>query len=84
MNRWKMYCEKLGLQLQSRKNAVLGSIAPKITREESEEATLKIKKAPRIENIPSELLKYGGCEVTEMMQNLCDMFCHDLKTGQHR
>lgn len=67
-----------------KENVGFGSTAPKITREESEEATLKNNKGSGIENIQSELLKHGGDEVIEMMQNLCDMFCHGLKTEQQQ
>ena len=63
-----------------RSAVVPNETAPPITKAEVEEAgrSLKDNKAPGVDNIQGELLKYGGEEVIEIRHDICNKI---LKTG---
>ena len=89
LGRWKGCCEEL-YNYQTDKDdtildilksaAVPNETAPPIIKAEVKEAvrSLKDNKSPGVDNIQGELLNYGGEEVIEILQDICNKI---LKTG---
>ena len=63
-----------------RSAAAPNETAPPVIKAEVKEAvrSLKDNKSPGVDNIQGELLKYGGEEVIEILQDICNKV---LKTG---
>ena len=89
LRRWQEYCEELYNYQIDKDDTILDTLrsavvpnetAPTTTKTEVEEAvrSLKDNKAPGVDNIQEELLKYGGEDVIEILH---DIFNKILKTG---
>eukprot|EP00794_Sanderia_malayensis_P006629 gene6629-biopygen5401 len=88
-SRWKEYCEELYNCKADKDESILKELkeqaspietAPPILLSEIEHAvrSLKNNKTPGIDNVPGELLKYGGQEAIKVLHSLCNKV---LETG---
>ena len=93
LKRWTEYCESLyNHPLQPDKSILQGklpsdqadAVCPPIMRREVEEAikTLQDGKSPGVDNIPAEMLKYGGEDLVTVLTAICQKILDEKKWPQ--